>query len=139
MHNKAIIHDKSGRSIHVIFMWLYLKYLLKDTQKINEWLSIGIRGRTEQILCTNGKNNLSYISFLNFLTIWPYYLFKTSYVYIYVYTHTYICIYVCTYILCAYTYIYTQYTYVHIYIHILCTYIHAYIYERHYTKMVESI
>lgn len=61
MHNKAIIYDKSGRSIHIIFMQLYLKYLLKDTQKMNEWLSTGIRDRTEQISCTNGKNNLSYI------------------------------------------------------------------------------
>lgn len=42
MHNKAIICDKSGKRIHIIFTWLYLKYLLKDTQKLISGYLLGL-------------------------------------------------------------------------------------------------
>lgn len=45
---------------HHIYVTVF-KVSVEGYTKINQWLSIGIKGKTEQISCTNGQNNLSYI------------------------------------------------------------------------------
>ena len=68
MHNKAIICDKSGKRIHIIFMWLYLKYLLKDTQKLINGYLLGLGVELNRYHAQVGKI-IYHISFLNFLTM----------------------------------------------------------------------